>query len=137
MKLVFNSKYSKLCGMNKAKNMWIGTCANLICKLLHHALNWILIRTPLFDSLKEACSCQVSLGPLTSYCVEVLCRSLWPFPPLIFKVLARILKIPVQNSNYIISARQDLATNLLQIPIPTTFSIFTLSKRVIYTSAMT
>ena len=34
---------------------------------------------------------------------------------------SRILKMPVQNSNSKISARPDLATQLLQILIPTTF----------------
>ena len=33
------------------------------------------------------------------------------------RVLARISKMPVQNSNFKISARPDLATNLLQILI--------------------
>ena len=37
-------------------------------------------------------------------------------------VLARILRMPVQNSNLKISARPDLATNLLQILIPATFN---------------
>ena len=34
----------------------------------------------------------------------------------------RISKMPVQNSNSKISARSDLATNLLQILIPTIFN---------------
>ena len=34
------------------------------------------------------------------------------------RVLARISKMPVQNSNFKISARPDLATRLLQILIP-------------------
>ena len=38
------------------------------------------------------------------------------------KVLARISKMPVQNSNFKISARPDLATYLLQILIPATFN---------------
>ena len=38
------------------------------------------------------------------------------------RVLARILKMPVQNSNFKISARPDLATNLLQILIPATIN---------------
>ena len=38
------------------------------------------------------------------------------------RVLARISKMPVQNSNYKISARPDLATDLLQSLIPTTFN---------------
>ena len=37
------------------------------------------------------------------------------------RVLARILKLPVQNSNSKDSARPDLATQLLHILIPTTF----------------
>ena len=37
------------------------------------------------------------------------------------RVLARILKVPVQKSNSQISALPDLATNLLQILIPNTF----------------
>ena len=36
------------------------------------------------------------------------------------RVLARISKMPVQNSNFKISARPDLATNLLQILMPAT-----------------
>ena len=36
------------------------------------------------------------------------------------RVLARNSKMPVQNSNFKISARLDLATNLFQILIPTT-----------------
>ena len=51
------------------------------------------------------------------------------------RVLARISKMPVQNSNFKISAHPDLATNLLQILVPTTFGSL-VSKRVIYTSAM-
>ena len=37
-------------------------------------------------------------------------------------VLARISKMPVQNSNFKMFARPDLATNLLQILIPATFN---------------
>ena len=37
-----------------------------------------------------------------------------------YRVLARISKMLVQNSNFKISARPDLATNLLQILIPAT-----------------
>ena len=36
-------------------------------------------------------------------------------------VLVRILKVPVQTSNFKISACPDVATQLLQILIPTTF----------------
>ena len=39
----------------------------------------------------------------------------------VVRVLARSLKMPVQNGIYKISARQYLATQLLQILIPTTF----------------
>ena len=39
-----------------------------------------------------------------------------------YRVLARISKLPVQNSNFKISACPDLPTNLLQILIPTTFN---------------
>ena len=39
---------------------------------------------------------------------------------IIVRVLARISKMPVQNSNFKISARPDLAINLLQILIPAT-----------------
>ena len=38
------------------------------------------------------------------------------------RVLARISKMPVQNSNFNIFARPDLATQLLQILIPTSFN---------------
>ena len=38
------------------------------------------------------------------------------------RVLARISKMPVQNSNFKISACLDWATNLLQILIPTIFN---------------
>ena len=38
------------------------------------------------------------------------------------RVLARISKIPVQNSNFKISARPDLASSLLQILIPATYN---------------
>ena len=41
---------------------------------------------------------------------------------LVGRVLARILKIPVQNSNSKTSAPPDLATSLLRILIPTTFN---------------
>ena len=44
-----------------------------------------------------------------------------PPPPLPTRVLARILKMPVQNTDIQISALPELATNLLQILIPTTF----------------
>ena len=37
-------------------------------------------------------------------------------------VLARILKMPVQNSNFKIFARPDLATHLFQILLPATFN---------------
>ena len=37
------------------------------------------------------------------------------------RVLARILKMPVQNRNSKISTHRDLSTQLLQILIPTTF----------------
>ena len=40
------------------------------------------------------------------------------------RVLARISNMPVQNSNSKISARPDLAINLLQILIPTTFGYY-------------
>ena len=40
---------------------------------------------------------------------------------LTIRVLARISKMPVQNSHFKISARPDIATNLLQFLIPTTF----------------
>ena len=39
-----------------------------------------------------------------------------------FRVLARISKMPVQNSIFKISAHPDLATNLLTILIPATFN---------------
>ena len=44
----------------------------------------------------------------------------WPSPST--RVLARILKMPVQNSNSKISACPNSATNLLQILKPTTFN---------------
>ena len=46
----------------------------------------------------------------------------------VVRVLARILKMPVQNSNFKISARPDLATDLLQIIIPTTFNSLVCQK---------
>ena len=39
-----------------------------------------------------------------------------------YRVLDRILKMPVQNSNSKISAHPDIATNILQILISTTFN---------------
>ena len=44
------------------------------------------------------------------------------------RVLARISKMPVQNSNLKISARPDLATNLLQILIPATINSLVCQK---------
>ena len=44
------------------------------------------------------------------------------------KVLARNSKMPVQNSNFKISARPDLATNLLQIIIPATINSLVCQK---------
>ena len=44
------------------------------------------------------------------------------------RVLARISKMPVQNSNFKISARPDLATNLLQILIPAIFDSLVCQK---------
>ena len=41
---------------------------------------------------------------------------------MIGRVLARISKMPVQNSSFKISARPDLANNLLQILIPATIN---------------
>ena len=38
------------------------------------------------------------------------------------RVLVRISKIPVQNSNFKISAHPDIATNLLQILIPCSYN---------------
>ena len=46
-----------------------------------------------------------------------------------FSVLARSSQMPVQNSNSKISARPDLATNLLQFLIPTTFYIILYPKK--------
>ena len=48
-----------------------------------------------------------------------------PVPP---RVLARISKMPVQNSNFKISARPDLATNLIQILIAATFNSLVCQK---------
>ena len=47
----------------------------------------------------------------------------------IARVLARISKVPVQNSNSKISVCPDLATNLLQIRIPTTFNSLLCQKK--------
>ena len=44
------------------------------------------------------------------------------------RVLARISKIPVQNSYFKISARPDLATYLLQILIPATYNSLVCQK---------
>ena len=44
------------------------------------------------------------------------------------RVLARISKVPVQNSYFKISARPDLATYLLQILIPATFNSLVCEK---------
>ena len=44
------------------------------------------------------------------------------------RVLARISKMPVQNSNFKISYRPDLATNLLQILIPATIDSLVCQK---------
>ena len=45
-----------------------------------------------------------------------------PPPPPPPRVLARISKMPVQNSNFKIFARPDLATYLLQILLPATLN---------------
>ena len=45
-----------------------------------------------------------------------------------FRVLARISKIPVQNSNFKISVRPDLATYLLQILKPATINSLVCQK---------
>ena len=42
--------------------------------------------------------------------------------PGLIRALARISKMPFQNSNFKISAHPDLATNLLQSLIPFTFN---------------
>ena len=47
---------------------------------------------------------------------------------IIVRVLARISKTPVQNSNCKISARPDLAINLLQILIPATINSLVCQK---------
>ena len=47
---------------------------------------------------------------------------------IIVRVLARISKMPVQNSNFKISARPDLAINLLQILIPATINSLVCQK---------
>ena len=44
------------------------------------------------------------------------------------RVLARISKLPVQNSNLKISARPHLATNLLQILMPATYNSIVCQK---------
>ena len=44
------------------------------------------------------------------------------------RVLARISRMPVQNSNFKISARPDLAINLLQILIPATINSLVCQK---------
>ena len=44
------------------------------------------------------------------------------------RVLARISKMPVQNSNFKISARLDLATYILQIIIPATINSLVYQK---------
>ena len=51
-----------------------------------------------------------------------------PNPQSLSKVLARISKMPVQNSNFKISARPDLATYLLQILIPATINSLVCQK---------
>ena len=45
-----------------------------------------------------------------------------------YRVLARISKMPVQNSNSKISARPDLATYLLQVLIPATINSLVCEK---------
>ena len=52
------------------------------------------------------------------------------------RVLARILKMPVQKSNLKISAHPDLAIQLPQILSPTIFNNLLCQKRAINTSAM-
>ena len=54
----------------------------------------------------------------------------WPmfYEILKSRVLARISEMPVQNSIFKISARPDLATNLLQILIPATFNSLVCQK---------
>ena len=54
----------------------------------------------------------------------------WPkcCPRVVVRVLARISKMPVQNSNFKISARPDLTTYLLQILIPATFNSLVCQK---------
>ena len=47
---------------------------------------------------------------------------------MVYRVLARISKMPVQNSNFEISARPGLATYLLHILIPTTFDSLVCQK---------
>ena len=44
------------------------------------------------------------------------------------RVLARISKMPVQNSYFKTSAHQDLGANLFQISTPTTFNILLCQK---------
>ena len=55
---------------------------------------------------------------------ELLCSSATFLAPGLglYRVLARISKMPVQNSNFKISTRPDLATNLFQILIPDTIN---------------
>ena len=60
--------------------------------------------------------------------VQVLCFFLRRVGLVHFRVLARISKMLVQNSNFKILARPDLATHLLQIPIPATFNSLVCQK---------
>ena len=52
----------------------------------------------------------------------------------VHRVLARISKMPVQNSNFKISARPDLATYVLKILIPATFNSLVCQNGNLYVS---
>ena len=75
-----------------------------------------------FQALIPRLSCNISVLMISSSGGSY-CQGLYKHLPNFMdpgRVLAKISKMPVQNSNFNISARPDLATYLIQIPIPAT-----------------
>ena len=77
-----------------------------------------------FQALIPRLSCNISVLMISSSGGSN-CQGLYTHLPNFMdpgRVLARTSKMPVQNSNFNISALPDLATYLIQIPIPATIN---------------
>ena len=81
-----------------------------------------------FFSSRQIASSKATFGKRLCIETSTSLGSLQKFEDATSRVLARISKLPAQNSNFKISARPDLATNLLQILIPTTINSLVCQK---------